>query len=155
MIKPSELRLNNIVLFNNQVSVIKGITTNHIHVEGVLRETGNPIIPNEYREIEAADPTITPLPLSHRLLSRVLFLSPSNVEGRGYYLSNKGNYMVLSEGDSFYVGMFVPDLVHIIPGPIDSFHQLQNAFYTIYNREISVDVDSLRMKWRSWNGKGA
>lgn len=147
MIDSRELRIDNILLFNNQIAVVKGVFTGHVYLDGVLRITDNPIYPNDYREISVNDPAIRPLPLGDSIIR--LFFSSIHDDGGGTCpFGEGGNYWVFHEGDSFFVGMNLSgEIVHIIPHHIVSFHELQNAYYTIHGEDLPVDVDSLRMKW--------
>ena len=147
MIDSKELRINNILLFNNQIAVVKGIFSGNVCLDGVLRQTGNPMCPTDYREISVNDPAIQPLPLSDSIIR--LFFPAIHDDGRiAYSFGRSGNYWVFPEGGSFIVGInLAGEIVHITPHHIACFHELQNAYYLIHDDEVPVDVDSLRMAW--------
>ena len=67
MIKTSELRIGNMILMGGEPVVVKGIQTNTVLLDGVMRFAADGIN-IEYNPIPANDDVVQPLPLSDLLL---------------------------------------------------------------------------------------
>ena len=63
MINTSELRIGNIILFNGEPIAVKGIHTNSVLLDGVMRPSVNGI-DFEYNPIPAKEDCLQPLPLN-------------------------------------------------------------------------------------------
>lgn len=153
MINPSELRIGNVILFNNQPIIVRGIKEVGVMLEGVMFQTGDPLRPYDYQLIYAEDQRISPLLLNNRLLDLVMRRYRVNgVIVYNYHAHNGGTFFVKNEGMGLFVGMYNGDnLIHITPHSFRYYHQLQNIHFAQFGEELNVDFDELVGYWNLIN----
>jgi len=149
MIDTQELRLGNIVLFNGEPAIVKGIHTGTVFLDGVVRPSADDFH-MEYNPIAASEECLQPLPLSDFLLES---LKRGGWEDRfgvqHQYHSRSGHYTIRKDDDGYYIAMFKEDgPVHITPGHFHSFHQLQNIHFAQYGYEIGISEHDVKVAWR-------
>ena len=148
MINTSELRIGNIILFNGEPIVVKGIHTNTVLLDGVMRKAADGIN-IEYNPIPANDERLQPLQLSD-------FLLESMKRGRiddGFgvqhpYNPRSSTYMICQDDEGYYIGMFKEDgPIHITPHHLHYYHQLQNIFFAQYGEEFGINEHDVKIAW--------
>ena len=155
MINPSELRIGNYILFNKQPIMVKGITTNAVMLDGVLRTTDNPNFPYDYQLIYAGDDRLQPIPLFDDILQKIRTRIPIN-GGRAYkYYGTKATFLIFEDADGFYIGMnYMDQVFRITPQHINSFHQLQNIYFAQYGFELDFNERLLSIRIENAVDKG-
>lgn len=155
MINPTELRIGNVILFNNQPILVHGIRTNGVMLDGVLYNTGDPLHQFDYTLIETGDQRLQPLLLEDFLLE--LILGRYQVNNREVFVYSRHNgrtFFICHEEGGYFIGMYMGDqLIHISPFHFRSYHQLQNIHYAQYGEELDVDFETLRNRWNFMNGR--
>ena len=150
MINTSELRIGNIILFNGEPIVVKGIHTNTVLLDGVMRQAADGIN-IEYNPIPAIEDCLQPMPLSD-------FLLESMKRGRvldGYgvqhpYSLRSATYTIRHDEEGYFIGMFKEDgPIHITPNHFHYYHQLQNIYYAQYGEEFCVSENDVNIAWRT------
>src|SRR5690606_39108673 len=119
MIQPQELRLNNLVLYKDEVSIVKGVlqTSVDLLVNPCIRFTKLALLPNIY-----------PIHLTEEWLIKLGFhevLGVHAVYGRELNLKLVDGYC-----DAYFKGKHVSVIKHV--------HQLQNLFYTLTGHELTL-----------------
>lgn len=149
MINPSELRIGNVILFNNQPITVHGVRTNGVMLDGVLYNTGDPLHQLDYEFIYAEDQRLQPLILEDILLEQIFGIYQVNNRGVfTYHRPNNGTYFINREEDGYSIGLYVDDqLIHITPFHFRYYHQLQNIHFAQYGEELDVDFETLRNRW--------
>lgn len=156
MITPEEIRIGNIILFNDQPIVVVGVGKNYVMLDGYVFETGNPQYPYEYHKVLAGDERVKPFPLKDFLLEQIFgkysinghreykFQGPFFIgyeEERGY------NNEVIEERTGYFVGMyFGKELIHVTPHHFWTLHELQNIHIAQYGYDFT-DFDTVKRVW--------
>lgn len=145
MIEPTELRVGNYILYNNQPVMVKGVTANTVMLEGVMRETGNPNFPFEYKAIYAADNSLRAIPLCDTILQGVRSRIPLN-NGIAYsYYGTKATFLIYPDDEGYFIGVdFRGNLIRITPNQINTIHQLQNIYFAQYGVEMEINENRFR-----------
>ena len=143
MINTSELRIGNIILYNGQPIVVKGVMEDFVLLEGIVRNA-NDGVQNEYKPIPANDSSLEPLPLNDFLLEQ-LGKGKYPIGGimRHMYHRSSSTFLIYADNDGYFIG--VPGQgrpSYLTPGHIWFLHQLQNIHYAQYGEEIDIDVDT-------------
>lgn len=150
MIETKELRLGNIILFNGEPVKVMGIHTGTVLLDGVMRPSANGI-DIEYNPIPASENALQPLPINDFLLETMRkgkFIGYSGVMQHQYH-QRSSVYTIMSDGDSYFIGMEKEDgPVHITPCRFYFFHQLQNIHYAQYGEEIEISEHNVKTAWR-------
>ena len=140
MIIPRELRVGNFILFNKQLIMVKGVTENAVMLNGVLCSTDNPIFPNEYQLINAADDRLQPIPLIDDVLHKVRTRIPINGRYAYQYYNKSATFLIFEDAEGFYIGMnYMDQVFRMTPQRLVYFHQLQNVFFAQYGAEFDFD----------------
>lgn len=150
MIDPTELRIGNIILFQNEPAKVLGILSGSVLLDGVMRPSGNGI-DIDYNPIPASENALQPLPLNDFLLESMRkgkFVGYSGVIQHQYH-QRSSVYTIMSDGDGYFIGMEKEDgPVHITPCRFYFFHQLQNIHYAQYGEEIDISEQNVKTAWR-------
>lgn len=135
--KPQELRIGNLVCYNDKVVTVKEITKHNIgyHTE-----------PYEMRMNYARLREIEPIPITEEWLAKIGFILPEHKE---FYvmccINGKDNsirltrYFNLWNAEIFASHPEVVMLEHIIKG-LRFVHQLQNAYYLLTGNELEIKL---------------
>lgn len=155
MINPLELRIGNVILFNNQPIMVHGVRSNGVMLDGVLYNTGDPLHPLDYEWIYAEDQRLQPLFLEDFLLEQILGRYQVNNMGVfRYHRPNNGTYFINREEDGYSIGFYMGNqLIHITPFHFRNYHQLQNIHFAHYGEELDVDFETLRNMWNLMMGR--
>lgn len=140
MIEPSELRVGNFILYNNQPIMVKGVTANSVMLDGVMYETGNPNFPFDYKRIYADDDSIRPIPLSDTILQGIRSRVPRK-NGYAYsYYGGKATFLIYPDSQGYFIGMdYRGNVIHITPNHVNTVHQLQNIYLAQYGIEMDIN----------------
>lgn len=142
MVKTTELRIGNYILFNKQPIMVKGITANAVMLDGVMYETGNPNSPCEYRLIPADDARLEPMPLIDDILQKIRTRIPMSGKRAYKYYGTKATFLIFEDEDSggYYIGMnYMDQVFRVTPQPLYYFHQLQNIYFAQYGDEFDFN----------------
>lgn len=112
MIQNTELRINNLVLYRGEVSVVKGVLATSVDLEV------KPCI--NYTKM-ALLPSIHPIPLTEEWLVRL-----------GIY---KQEFGIWNNGDAIYFSYGLEKDIEI-----KSVHQLQNLFFSLSGKELTITL---------------
>jgi len=119
MIQPQELRLNNLVLYKDEVSIVKGVlqTSVDLLVNPCIRFTKLALLPN-----------IHPIPLTEEWLIKLGLHEVLGV----YAVYGIEITLKLVDGywDVYFKGKYVTVIKHV--------HRLQNLFYSITGHELTL-----------------
>ncbi len=149
MINTSELRIGNIILFNGEPIAVKGIHTNSVLLDGVMRPSVNGI-DFEYNPIPAKEDCLQPLPLSDFLLESMKRSRFEDEFGEQHlYHHRSSSYTIRKDDEGYYIGMYKNDgPIHITPNHFHSYHQLQNVYFAQYGEEFGVSEHDVKIAWR-------
>lgn len=128
MVNPSELRVGNYVLYNNQPVMVFGISVNAVMLNGFNQE------------IAVNESIIRPIPLVDTILQKVRSRIPSP-EGLAYsYYGAKATFLIYPEHNGCFIGLNNRGKVfRVTPHIINYLHQLQNIFYAQYGVEMEIN----------------
>lgn len=156
MVNPSELRIGNVILFNDQPIIVHGLRTNGVMLDGVLYNTGDPLRQFDYQLIYEGDQRLRPLLLDDFFLEQILGrYQINNIEVFAYHRPNNGTYFINREEDDYSIGLYMGDqLVHITPFHFRYYHQLQNIHFAQYGEELDVQFETIRDRWNLMIGIG-
>lgn len=145
MIDPSELRVGNYILYNNQPVMVKGVTVNTVKLEGVMYETENPNFPFDYKTIYAADNSLCAIPLCDTILQGVRSRIPQT-NGYAYtYYSSRPTFLIYPDDEGYFIGMdYRGNIIHITPNHVNTLHQLQNIYFAQYGVEMDINENRLK-----------
>lgn len=145
MIEPTELRVGNYILYNDQPVMVKGVTANTVMLEGVMYETGNPNFPFDYKPIYVADNSLRAIPLCDTILQGVRSRIPQN-DGYAYtYYGSRATFLVYPDDEGYFIGVdFRGNLIRVTPNQITTLHQLQNIYFTQYGEEMVISDNRLK-----------
>ena len=145
MIEPSELRVGNYILYNNQPVMVKGVTVNTVNLDGVMYETGNPNFPFDYKTIYAADNSLRAIPLCDTILQGVRSRIPRKGGFAYSYYGSKATFLIYPDDEGYFIGVdFRGNLIHVTPNHVNTLHQLQNIYFAQYG--IEMDINENRLK---------
>jgi len=149
MIDTQQLRLGNIVLFNGEPVIVKGIHTGMVFLDGVMWPSTD-AIHIEYNPISASEDCLQPLPLSDFLLESLKRARWEDKHGYQHqYHARSANYTIRKDEEGYYIAMFKEDgPIHITPGHFHYYHQLQNIHFAQYGYELGISEDDVRIAWR-------
>lgn len=150
MINTSELRLGNIILFNGEPVKVKGIHSNSVLLDGVMRPAANDM-GVEYNPVPANEDSLQPLPLSDFLLEsmkRGRMMIGDSVQ-HPYHLGS-ATFTICSDDEGYYIGMSASGQpAHITPNHFYYYHQLQNIYFAQYGKEFGVSEQDIKIAWRT------
>lgn len=150
MINTSELRIGNMILMGGEPVVVKGIQTNTVLLDGVMRPAADGIN-IEYNPIPANDDAVQPLPLSDFLLEsmkRGRIIDEFGVQHP--YSHRRVTYTIRHDEEGYYIAMYKNDgPIHITPNHFHYYHQLQNIYYAQYGEEFEVSEHDVKIAWRT------
>ena len=142
MIKATELRLNNLLQYENEVAPVNAIWSNGNY------ELHSDVL--QFWTIEAGDELVTGIPLTPEWLERFGFLKDgfgaynkdiSNFEGEFKTLSFSGDYLYIRQGNKEngregddLVSLWNKDLMRVF-----YVHQLQNLYYALTGEELTLN----------------
>jgi len=119
MIQPQELRLNNLVLYKDEVSIVKGVLQMSVDllVNPCISFTKLALLPNIY-----------PIPLTEEWLIKLGFHEVLGVyAGYGREINLK---LVDGYWDAYFKGKYVSVIKHV--------HQLQNMYFALTRHELTL-----------------
>lgn len=150
MIDTSELRIGNIILFGGAPVVVKGIQTNTVLLDGVMRPAPDGIN-IEYNPIPANEDIVQPLPLCDFLLESMKRGRIVNRYGVQHpYNLRSSTYLICEDEEGYFIGLLKKDgPIHITPNHFHCFHQLQNIYYAQYGEEFDVSEQDVKIAWRT------
>lgn len=145
MIEPTELRVGNYILFNNQPVMVKGVTANTLMLEGVMYETGNPNFPFDYKPIYAADNSLQPIPLCDTILQGVRSRVPRKSGFAYSYYGSRPTFLIYPDDKGYFIGMdYRGSVIHVTPNHVKNLHQLQNIYFAQYGVEMDIHENRLK-----------
>lgn len=120
MIQPQDLRINNLVLYSDEVSIVKGVlqTCVDLLVSPCVRFTKIALLPNIY-----------PIPITEEWLIKLGFHEVLGV----YAIYGKELNIKLNTGywDAYFKGKYVCVIKHV--------HQLQNLYFALTGQELFIN----------------
>lgn len=150
MINTNELRIGNIVLYNREPIVVKGVAEDAVFLEGIER-TMIDGVHREYQPIPANDASLEPFPLNDFLLEQMR-KGKYPLEGfiRHMYHRSSSTFLIYSDDDGYFIGVPGPGRPsYLTPGHFWYLHQLQNIHFAQYNEEIDIDVETAKLAWQT------
>lgn len=155
MINTLELRIGNIILFNGEPVVVKGVFPDVVYLDGVVRQSasGNGV---EFKPILISDASVQPLPLNDFLLEQMQRNRIVDRNGKRHvYYVRSSNFFIFEDSDGYFIGMCNSvGPIHITPGKFHYYHQLQNIYFAQYGNEIDISEKTVKLAWRTAKNLG-
>lgn len=155
MIDSCELRIGNIILFHGEPIVVKGVLSEVVYLDEVVRQSANGNVV-EFIPILTSDASVQPLPLNDFLLEQMGRSRIVDDNGKRHiYYARSSNYFIFKETDGYFIGMCNSvGPVHITPGKFHYFHQLQNICFAQYGNEIDISEKEVKLAWHTAKNLG-
>lgn len=155
MINSLELRIGNIILFNGEPIVVKGVLPDVVYLDGIVRQStvGNGV---EFIPILTSDASVQPLPLNDFLLEQMGRNRIVDRNGKRHvYYVRSSNFFIFKESDGYFIGMCNSvGPILITPGKFYYYHQLQNICFSQYGNEIDISEKAIKLAWSTAKNLG-
>ena len=155
MIDSCGLRIGNIILFHGEPIVVKGVLSEVVYLDGVVRQSasGNGV---EFKPILISDASVQPLPLNDFLLEQMQRNRIVDRNGKRHvYYVRSSNFFIFEDSDGYFIGMCNNvGPIHITPGKFYYYHQLQNIYFAQYGNEIDISEKEVKLAWHTAKNLG-
>lgn len=120
--------------------MVKGVTENTVMLDGVMRSTGNPSFPFDYKPVFAGEDSICPIPLCDTILQKIRTRIPTKSGFVYSYYPTKVTFLIYPDSNGYFIGMDNRGhVIHITPHKLNFLHELQNVYFSQYGIEMDID----------------
>lgn len=134
MINIEELRIGNCVINKKTKKIIEIIGLSDLNIVEFY---------NNGKRLKLKNDEIEPIPLDDFLVNQLVDIGILNKDNSDefFFTGNKSTYALVYDrsDESYYIGLSTTDNISPysrISRPFYQYHKLQNAYYTVYNKEL-------------------